>query len=58
MNEAAECIGNDRCPAPVHVHGCYTPHRADKCDAPNEFGHLPDAPVTRPDLDVAELREA
>lgn len=48
-----ECRGDDTCSAPRHVHGCYTPHRADQCDAPNEHEHLPD---TRPDLDALQAR--
>lgn len=36
-----ECDGSGTCPAPHHIHGCYTTHRADQCDAPEEYGHLP-----------------
>lgn len=35
-----ECDGSGTCPAPVHVHGCYRPHRADQCDSPDEYGHI------------------
>lgn len=38
-----ECDGSGQCRAFVHVHGCYTPHRADECDAPGEFGHIEEA---------------
>lgn len=36
-----ECDGSGKCSAPRHIHGCYTAHRADQCDAPDEYGHLP-----------------
>lgn len=35
-----ECTGAGDCDAPIHVHGCYRPHRADQCDAPDEYGHI------------------
>lgn len=35
-----ECDGSGECSAPIHVHGCYTPHRSDQCDSPNEYGHI------------------
>lgn len=35
-----ECTGASDCDAPIHVHGCYRPHRADQCDAPDEYGHV------------------
>ncbi len=38
-----ECTGASECDAPIHVHGCYRPHRADQCDAPEEYGHIPPA---------------
>lgn len=31
-----ECDGSGKCPAEMHVHGCYMPHRADQCDSPDE----------------------
>lgn len=34
-----ECDGSNKCTAPIHVHGCYTPHRSDQCDSPDEYGH-------------------
>ena len=34
-----ECDGSGTCSAPIHVHGCYTPHRSDECDSPDEYGH-------------------
>lgn len=34
-----ECDGSGTCSAPVHVHGCYRPHRSDECDSPDEYGH-------------------
>lgn len=34
-----ECDGSGTCSAPIHVHGCYTPHRSDECDSPEEYGH-------------------
>ncbi|KQQ65061.1 hypothetical protein ASF63_13905 [Microbacterium sp. Leaf320] len=39
-----ECDGSGKCSAPRHIHGCYTLHRADQCDAPDEYGHLPSEP--------------
>lgn len=35
-----ECTGAGDCDAPIHVHGCYRPHPADQCDAPDEYGHI------------------
>lgn len=35
-----ECDGSSACVAPIHVHGCYRPHRADQCDSPDEYGHI------------------
>lgn len=35
-----ECDGSGTCSAPIHVHGCYTPHRSDQCDSPDEYGHI------------------
>lgn len=35
-----ECTGAYDCDAPIHVHGCYRPHRADQCDSPEEYGHI------------------
>ena len=43
-----ECTGAGDCDAPIHVHGCYRPHRADQCDAPEEYGHLPGEPQGEP----------
>jgi hypothetical protein len=37
-----ECDGSSACTATKHVHGCYTPHRSTECDAPNDFGHIPE----------------
>ncbi|MDR6868477.1 hypothetical protein J2Y69_003093 [Microbacterium resistens] len=34
-----ECDGSSTCSAPIHVHGCYAPHRSDQCDSPDEYGH-------------------
>lgn len=34
-----ECDGSGTCSAPVHIHGCYMPHRSDQCDSPDEYGH-------------------
>ncbi|OIU88624.1 hypothetical protein [Microbacterium sp. AR7-10] len=34
-----ECDGSGTCSAPIHIHGCYRPHRSDECDSPNEYGH-------------------
>ena len=43
-----ECDGSGKCPAEMHVHGCYMPHRADQCDSPDEYGHLPAEPQGEP----------
>lgn len=43
-----ECDGSGTCSAPVHVHGCYRPHRSDECDSPDEYGHT-DREVGSPD---------
>lgn len=40
-----ECTGAHDCDAPKHIHGCYRPHRADQCDAPEEYGHIEREPV-------------
>ncbi|MCT1395652.1 hypothetical protein M4D51_07920 [Microbacterium sp. p3-SID338] len=54
-----ECDGSGTCPARRHIHGCYTRHRADECDSPDEYGHLPPEPQGEPsDASVrAALRE-
>lgn len=36
------CDGSGQCKAHVHVHGCFTPHLASECDAPDEHGHIPE----------------
>lgn len=41
LARSIECRGDHECPAFMHIHGCYTAHRADQCDAPDEHGHLP-----------------
>ncbi|GAB6857327.1 hypothetical protein [Microbacterium xylanilyticum] len=43
-----ECDGSGTCSAPIHVHGCYTPHRSDQCDSPDEYGHT-DRTIGSPD---------
>lgn len=43
-----ECDGSSACSAARHVHGCYTRHRADQCDSPDEYGHLTSEPQGRP----------
>lgn len=43
-----ECDGSGTCSAPRHIHGCYRPHRADECDAAEEYGHLPAEPQGEP----------
>lgn len=43
-----ECDGSGTCPARRHIHGCYTRHRADECDSPEEYGHLPAEPQGEP----------
>mgnify|MGYP001598277473 CR=1 FL=1 len=43
-----ECDGSGTCPARRHIHGCYTVHRADQCDSPDEYGHLPPEPQGEP----------
>lgn len=43
-----ECDGSGKCPALRHIHGCYTRHRADQCDSPDEYGHLPLSPQGEP----------
>jgi hypothetical protein len=52
-----ECDGSGKCPAEMHVHGCYMPHRADQCDSPDEYGHLPAEPQGEPS-DAQVLVEA
>lgn len=47
-----ECTGAHDCDAPMHIHGCYRPHRADQCDAPEEFGHIAREPVVVDDATV------
>jgi hypothetical protein len=49
-----ECDGSGTCPAESHIHGCYTRHRADQCDAPEEYGHLPAEPQGEPSSEVTE----
>lgn len=34
-----QCDGSATCAAPIHVHGCFRPHRSDECDSPDEYGH-------------------
>ena len=43
-----ECDGSGTCSAQRHIHGCYTVHRADQCDAPDEYGHLSSEPQGEP----------
>lgn len=43
-----ECDGSGTCPARRHIHGCYTRHRADQCDSPDEYGHLSAEPQAEP----------
>ncbi|WP_295103126.1 hypothetical protein [uncultured Microbacterium sp.] len=52
-----ECDGSGKCAAERHIHGCYTPHRADQCDAPEEYGHLPSEPQGEPSDLVRRLVE-
>lgn len=35
-----ECDGSGTCTAAMHIHGCFTPHRSDQCDSPDEYGHI------------------
>jgi len=52
-----ECDGSGKCPAEMHVHGCYMPHRADQCDSPDEYGHLPAEPQGEPSDAVLKVFE-
>jgi hypothetical protein len=64
LSPQIDCNGTDACPAAMHVHGCFTPHRAEQCDVPGEHGHTAGAldeggsTVSRPDVDalMADLR--
>lgn len=54
-----ECDGSGTCSAQRHIHGCYTVHRADQCDAPEEYGHLPAEPEGEPsDADLRAVAGA